>query len=330
LAVVLWAWYRDFLGLALLDLAAPALALGYAIGRCGCQLSGASYIGYPQIFSAHGIPAYFGFLQIYNPDTAAGGINVAWTLCVEMTFYAFLPLWALGVRRALRRRGARAEYVALAGLFAASLAWQAVAVHATNVNQFGASAARWIEPLPNFLDQFAIGMALAVASVQLEGRAPVRAWRWWLLAAAAFVALGAVIGTRDLTPATYLLRHQLNTLVAVGLLVPAVVTGRRRTLRVPGLAFLGTVSYGIYLYHVPVMVRMAKWTGLPRTPAWLVVWFAATLAITILLAAISWRFVERPLMARRQRLTSSAQPALPASSTARTEIRLPVAGTEMA
>ena len=35
-----WAWYRDFLGLALLDLAAPALALGYAIGRFGCQLSG--------------------------------------------------------------------------------------------------------------------------------------------------------------------------------------------------------------------------------------------------------------------------------------------------
>ena len=40
LAVLLWAWYRDFLGLALLDLAAPALALGYAIGRVGCQLSG--------------------------------------------------------------------------------------------------------------------------------------------------------------------------------------------------------------------------------------------------------------------------------------------------
>jgi len=40
LAVLLWARYRGFLGLALLDLAAPALALGYAIGRCGCQLSG--------------------------------------------------------------------------------------------------------------------------------------------------------------------------------------------------------------------------------------------------------------------------------------------------
>ncbi len=40
LGVVLWAWYRGFLGLVLLDLVAPALALGYAIGRCGCQLSG--------------------------------------------------------------------------------------------------------------------------------------------------------------------------------------------------------------------------------------------------------------------------------------------------
>jgi phosphatidylglycerol:prolipoprotein diacylglycerol transferase len=40
LAVILWARWRGFLGLALLDVAAPALALGYAIGRVGCQLSG--------------------------------------------------------------------------------------------------------------------------------------------------------------------------------------------------------------------------------------------------------------------------------------------------
>jgi phosphatidylglycerol:prolipoprotein diacylglycerol transferase len=40
IAVLAWGWYRGFLQLALLDLAAPALALGYAIGRIGCQLSG--------------------------------------------------------------------------------------------------------------------------------------------------------------------------------------------------------------------------------------------------------------------------------------------------
>jgi phosphatidylglycerol---prolipoprotein diacylglyceryl transferase len=47
LAVLLWAHYRGFLGLILLDLCAPALALGYAIGRCGCQLSGDGDYGKP-------------------------------------------------------------------------------------------------------------------------------------------------------------------------------------------------------------------------------------------------------------------------------------------
>jgi phosphatidylglycerol:prolipoprotein diacylglycerol transferase len=40
LGVVLWARWRDFLGLRLLDVCAPGLALGYAVGRIGCQLSG--------------------------------------------------------------------------------------------------------------------------------------------------------------------------------------------------------------------------------------------------------------------------------------------------
>ncbi len=40
LGVILWAWWRGFLGARLFDLAAPGLALGYAIGRVGCQLSG--------------------------------------------------------------------------------------------------------------------------------------------------------------------------------------------------------------------------------------------------------------------------------------------------
>jgi phosphatidylglycerol:prolipoprotein diacylglycerol transferase len=40
LGVCIWAWRRGFLGVALLDLCAVPLAIGYAIGRIGCQLSG--------------------------------------------------------------------------------------------------------------------------------------------------------------------------------------------------------------------------------------------------------------------------------------------------
>src|SRR3954469_11089435 len=38
--VLLWARWRGFLTLALVDMAGPGLALGYAIGRIGCQVSG--------------------------------------------------------------------------------------------------------------------------------------------------------------------------------------------------------------------------------------------------------------------------------------------------
>ena len=47
LGVVLWARFRRLLNLTLLDICAPALAIGYAVGRIGCQLSGDGDYGTP-------------------------------------------------------------------------------------------------------------------------------------------------------------------------------------------------------------------------------------------------------------------------------------------
>jgi phosphatidylglycerol:prolipoprotein diacylglycerol transferase len=47
IGVLLWAWRKNFLGLQLLDVASPALAAGYAIGRIGCQLAGDGDYGKP-------------------------------------------------------------------------------------------------------------------------------------------------------------------------------------------------------------------------------------------------------------------------------------------
>ena len=47
LCVIAWACWRGFLNLTLLDVAAPALALGYALGRCGCQMTGDGDYGKP-------------------------------------------------------------------------------------------------------------------------------------------------------------------------------------------------------------------------------------------------------------------------------------------
>ncbi|MEA2457390.1 MAG: phosphatidylglycerol---prolipoprotein diacylglyceryl transferase [Thermoleophilaceae bacterium] len=45
--VLIWAWRRGFLGAALLDMCSSPLALGYAIGRIGCQVSGDGDYGKP-------------------------------------------------------------------------------------------------------------------------------------------------------------------------------------------------------------------------------------------------------------------------------------------
>jgi phosphatidylglycerol:prolipoprotein diacylglycerol transferase len=45
--VLLWAWRKGMLGLDLLDICAPALAIGYACGRIGCQVSGDGDYGKP-------------------------------------------------------------------------------------------------------------------------------------------------------------------------------------------------------------------------------------------------------------------------------------------
>jgi peptidoglycan/LPS O-acetylase OafA/YrhL len=278
---------------------------GYWVALLVAGLAGASYLGYPGIFSGKGTLAYFGFLQIYNPDTAGGGINVAWTLCVELTFYAFLPLWAGALRRLSPHGGVRSELTALALLFAASLGWQALAVHATDPNGFGLAATRWIEPLPNFLDQFAVGMGLAVASVAWKPRA--RTGAAWLLAGVAF-ALASRLPLEH-TPLSYLARHQLYTVVALGVMWPAVFgarTGGRRA-----LAFLGTISYGLYLYHVPVFIRLGKSYGLPANVPELFAWLVAGGAITVALAWLSWRFVERPAMRLGDQLGTTSSTTLP-------------------
>jgi len=47
LGVILWARWRRMLNLTLLDVCAPGLAIGYAVGRIGCQLSGDGDYGIP-------------------------------------------------------------------------------------------------------------------------------------------------------------------------------------------------------------------------------------------------------------------------------------------
>ena len=108
-AVLLWAWWRDFLRLALLDMAAPALALGYAIGRIGCQVSGDGDYG-----KASDLPWAMGYPHGAVPTDP--GVTVQPTPMYEtlsMGLFA-LVLWRL--RDALRPGALFGVYLVGAGL----------------------------------------------------------------------------------------------------------------------------------------------------------------------------------------------------------------------
>src|SRR5439155_24259064 len=174
----------------------------------------------------------------------------------------------------------------------------------------------YLQPLPNFLDQFAIGMALAVLSVEIErmDRLPravefLRRHDWipWLGAAVAFWAVSTQIGFtgkpfESSTRSMFLGRHELYTLVALGLIIPAVVAepgrgfvGRILANRV--LSYLGLISYAIYLYHYAVVKQLDDWVTFPG-PAGLrfVEHAVVALIVTAAIASLSYYVVERPAL----------------------------------
>ncbi len=64
------------------------------------------------------------------------------------------------------------------------------------------------------------------------------------------------------------------------------------TLTAP-LRYLGTISYGIYLWHVSILLLVK-----PFLIHWPSAGCAAILGLTILLAAASWHLFERPILRR--------------------------------
>jgi peptidoglycan/LPS O-acetylase OafA/YrhL len=84
----------------------------------------------------------------------------------------------------------------------------------------------------------------------------------------------------------------------------------RRLLRFAPIAYLGMISYGIYLWHQAFIKKVHQWGGWapePGEPDLLsfrgsfLVHVLAALALSVVAATISWYLIERPVLRRKNR-----------------------------
>ena len=105
--VLIWARIRGWLGLSLLDLCAPALALGYAIGRVGCQVSGDG---------DYGIESDLPWAMAYPDGTVATTEEVHPTPIYETVAMGFAALVLWHLRDRFRPGTLFAIYLVIAGI----------------------------------------------------------------------------------------------------------------------------------------------------------------------------------------------------------------------
>lgn len=261
----------------------------------------------PDVRTLEGAVRFFGFMQVYDPDTALRLVGQAWSLNVEVVFYATLPIWAWWTWR--RRPGVRGELTALAVLFAAGLVWQVFALSRADVTD--PADISWLLVFPNWIDHLTIGMALAVVSVH-GSRWP--AWLGnhrllWALAIAVWLACAALTAPGFVeTDGAYMLRHFLFSVIVALTLAPAVF-GSARPSR--PLSWIGTVSYSLYLIHFAVIGQILLWWGrAPEGAEWLL-WTGQILAASLALAAVGYYAVERPFVRAGSFTRTSQEHAAP-------------------
>ena len=233
--------------------------------------------------------------------TELGPFSHMWTLSMQEQFYLVWPLALLAAWRLGRH---------------APVAIALIVASASALDRFVLTSALGPGPRIEFgpdtrIDALLFGSAVAL----LVGRQLIfRLERWWpSIAAVSLIAILALTtGSWGSAALSFEVGIPAAELFGIGLLLAAVAYGDRLWLSLKPLIAIGRVSYGLYLWHFPIMLAVQ-----PRL-WWLNIWLsiAVVFALSFAAAWLSWRVVEMPFMRVRSRIAPRVAVAAPRDSSA--------------
>ena len=276
-------------------------------------------------------PVHLGMLHIYLPGFTLEGLTQTWSLATEVAFYALLPIlaWVAGRRgRGDPDLSMRWQILVLAGAIAIS--WTFTAFHLLRGDAVTPLAGFWV---PRFLDWFALGMLVSVLQARIELPNPPRPVVWvrrfaqetglcLVLALGLYlVAMTPLAGPLTLAPGTAqaaMAKHGLYGFTALLLLLPGFMgigaLGARaargswwgRLLTNPVAVYLGTISYGVFLWHLVLLELIQDQLDLPDFQGGFWLLLVLVILASVGFATVSWFAIESPCRRWAHRVSSLA------------------------
>lgn len=204
-----------------------------------------------------------------------------WSLAVEEQFYLFLPL----ILVPLLKRGRKPALVATWLFIVVSFAWS---VHATLHHP---SAAFFL--LPSRIWELDLGLVLALMARRGFARPVANEIASWAGLAAILVPV-FLYDAGTPFPGIAALAPCLGTVLLIHA-NSGKPTTLGRLLATHPMVWIGKISYPLYLWHWPVLVLVRyHWVGAPALPIAI-----GCLALSFLLAWVTWRWIESPVRERR-------------------------------